>query len=69
VPTPDHFIPLLYLAGIAAASGEPIDPLVRGYALGSISMTCHGIGVSADCREESGAATIPDTVPPDQSNI
>jgi len=69
VPTPDHFIPLLYLAGIATASDEPIDPFVRGYALGSISMTCHGIGVGADCRKESGAGSIPDAVPADQSNI
>lgn len=44
VPTPDHFIPLLYLAGLAAADGASPDPLLRGYTLGSISMTCYGLG-------------------------
>jgi 4,5-DOPA dioxygenase extradiol len=69
VPTPDHFIPLLYIAGLAAESGEQIEPLVRGYAMGSLSMTCFGIGVAATCREEEGAATLPRDVPADQTNI
>ena len=69
VPTPDHFIPLLYIAGIAAASNQPMEPLVRGYAMGSLSMTCYGVGMEADCREESGAATVPEDVPADQTNI
>ena len=68
-PTPDHFIPLLYIAGLAAASGERMDPLVRGYAMGSLSMTCYGVGADLDCREESGAATLPAGVPADQTNI
>lgn len=43
VPTPDHFIPLLYTAGLAAASGTAVQTLLRGYAMGSLSMTCYGI--------------------------
>jgi 4,5-DOPA dioxygenase extradiol len=70
VPTPDHFIPLLYVAGLAAAAGEAAEPLVRGYALGSISMTCYGLGVtSAPAVETDGAAGLPRDVPADQTNM
>jgi len=69
VPTPDHFIPLLYIAGLAAECGERMEALVRGYAMGSLSMTCYGIGVDKACHEEEGAAALPEGVPADQSNI
>jgi 4,5-DOPA dioxygenase extradiol len=69
VPTPDHFIPLLYVAGLAAECRERMRPLIRGYAMGSLSMTCYGIGTDVACEEGDGAATIPEGVPADQSNI
>jgi 4,5-DOPA dioxygenase extradiol len=69
VPTPDHFIPLLYIAGLAAECGERPTPLVRGYAMGSLSMTCYGAGADFACRSGEGAATLPEGVPADQSNI
>ena len=69
VPTPDHFIPMLYLAGMAAASDKKPEALVRGYAMGSLSMTCYGLGTELGSHEEHGAATLPAHVPADQSNI
>jgi 4,5-DOPA dioxygenase extradiol len=69
VPTPDHFIPLLYIAGLAAESGEAMEPLLRGYSMGSLSMTGYDVGAELGCREEEGAAAIPENVPADQSNI
>ena len=70
VPTPDHFIPLLYLAGLAAAGEGIAEPLVRGYAMGSISMTCYRAGIVTDlATQRDGAAGLPPDVPPDQTNI
>jgi 4,5-DOPA dioxygenase extradiol len=70
VPTPDHFLPLLYLAGLAAAGEGAAEPLVRGYAMGSISMTCYGVGVDGGQeRETEGAAGLPRNVPADQTNM
>ena len=68
-PTPDHLIPLLYIAGLAAESGEPMNALVRGYAMGSLSMTCFGVGADLTCHEEEGAALLPEDVPPEQTNV
>ena len=44
VPTPDHFIPLLYLAGVAAARKEKVFSICEGYDLGALSMTSYRVG-------------------------
>ncbi len=41
VPTPDHFIPSLYVAGLATAAQTVAQPTLRGYAMGSLSMTSY----------------------------
>jgi len=71
VPTPDHFIPLIYLAGMAAQQSLPLDALVRGYSMGSISMTCYGLEARTELARAyaEDAATMPAGVPADQSNI
>ena len=72
VPTPDHFIPLLYIAGLADGGRRHDRRAVDGYAYGSLSMACYTLG--ADCPDASSqdpAATIPppEDVPIDQSNL
>ncbi len=66
VPTPDHFIPLLYTAALAATEGKAAAPFLKGYALGSLSMTCYGLGMEGlPCADGERAALFPEGVPGD----
>ncbi len=75
VPTPDHFIPLLYVAGVAGAGDRPAEVLVDGYAYGSLSMTAYTVdstpvtGPDPVSSVSAAPAPLPDTAPPDGSNL
>jgi 4,5-DOPA dioxygenase extradiol len=72
VPTPDHFLPLLYLAGVAGSTGSIPEVLVDGYTFGSLSMTSYTLDATCPSRPEvnAPAAEFPDptVVPPDETN-
>jgi len=71
VPTPDHFIPLLYLAGLASAADSPADVLVDGYAMGSLSMTSYTLGAQRkldNVQDTDGAPSLP-KLPADETNM
>jgi 4,5-DOPA dioxygenase extradiol len=72
VPTPDHFLPLVYLAGLADAAGCGSNLLTEGYSYGSISMTSYTLDVDCedDGRSNAAAAPLPNpaVVPPEATN-
>lgn len=43
VPTPDHFLPLAYLAGLAAVGASTPTVFAQGCTMGSLSMTSYAI--------------------------
>lgn len=74
-PTPEHFLPLLYVAGVAAEIGRGADVLVDGYSMGSLSMSAFTVNDAATAstatpeaseaseaagRTAEGAALLPD---------
>jgi 4,5-DOPA dioxygenase extradiol len=73
VPTPDHFVPLLYVAGLAGAASRPLDVLVDGCAYGSVSMTAYtldakSLNVDGDGRPAAGLPD-PSVTPAEDANV
>jgi 4,5-DOPA dioxygenase extradiol len=70
VPTPEHFLPLLYLAGMAGATGTTAEVLVDGFAHGSLSMAAYTVGMTPPPVDDGGsAAPLPDGPPPHGANV
>jgi 4,5-DOPA dioxygenase extradiol len=57
VPTPDHYLPLLYVAGLAG--DRPLEPLVDGHVAGSISMAAYTLDVTLPAVDGGGTTTMP----------
>jgi 4,5-DOPA dioxygenase extradiol len=71
VPTDEHFLPLLYLAGLASAAGKPAEVLVDGYTYGALSMTAYALDAPPlqPTDAAGGAAPLETTLPPEDANV
>ncbi|HUQ08143.1 MAG TPA: 4,5-DOPA dioxygenase extradiol [Kofleriaceae bacterium] len=70
VPTPDHYLPLLYVAALADQAGTPARVLVDGYFAGGISMTAYGLDIACPAENTGGpGAPLPAETPPEQTNL
>ena len=72
-PTPEHFIPLLYIAGLASQAQRSLEVLVDGYAFGSLSMASYTLDAKCptDTADSRPSAGLPDpaVTPADDANI
>jgi 4,5-DOPA dioxygenase extradiol len=70
VPTPEHFLPLAYIAGMAAATAEVPQPFSEARTMGSLSMTSYLLGMPVPPTIAAGGDTqsLPAQVPPEQTN-
>ena len=59
VPTPDHFLPLLYVAGMAGATGTTAELLVDGFTDGSLSMASYTVGLTPLPGDDGAAGSPP----------
>jgi len=63
-PTPDHFIPLLYLAGLASAAGRPAEVLIEGCAFGSLSMTAYTLDAPRPAADQGRTIRVDGSASP-----
>lgn len=72
-PTDEHFIPLLYVAGLASAANRGLDVLIDGFAFGSLSMAAYTLDLAASekATDPRPSAGLPDPalVPPEDTNL
>lgn len=66
VPTPEHFLPLAYMAGLCVEAGRPAQVLVEGGAFGAITMTSYVL----DCPKLPASVSVQGTAPlPDPHEV
>jgi 4,5-DOPA dioxygenase extradiol len=58
-PTPEHFLPLAYLAGLCDAGQRPARVFVEGGALGALTMTSYVLDCAAKVGSHSDASAAP----------
>ncbi len=72
VPTPEHFLPLAYLAGLSAVEKQVPDVLVEGGTLGSITMTSFVLGCqkipAVIATEAAAGLPNPSEIAPENTN-
>ncbi len=71
VPTDEHFLPLAYLAGLAAAAGGGAKVLVDGAVMGALTMTSYVLGCdpAPAPAHGDGDQSLPRNTPPEHTNI
>ena len=70
-PTPEHFLPLLYLAGLAAEESTGTRVLIDGYAYGSLSMTSYTLDAGPQPSDSglAGSGPLATGVPAESTNV
>src|SRR3712207_7748941 len=53
-----HLLPLLYVAGIAGATGTTAELLVDGFTDGSLSMASYTVGMTPPARSEEHTSEL-----------
>lgn len=70
-PTPEHFLPLAYLAGLCTAAGARAEPFAEGRTLGSLSMTSYVLGLRPPVTASAAdgqTTSMPADTPPEHTN-
>lgn len=69
VPTPDHFLPLLYFAGLAGVGEDLVEPLIDGFAYGSLSMSAYTLGLTCAAGDDGPPSAGFPTTPGDRKSV
>lgn len=70
-PTPEHFMPLYYLAGLCDAAGEAARIFIKGGTMGTLTMTAFTLGMPQEplTAADGVGAQLPEGTAAEQTNI